>query len=466
MGSNAKTFSNAPASAPGASLRARAHRAIPGGCHTYSKGDDQFPANAPELIASGRGCQVWDPHGTQFLDWGMGLRSVILGHAYPRVVQAAAAELQRGSNFTRPSPLETLFAEELIELVPCAEMVKLAKNGSDVTTAAVRLARAATGRELVVFPREHPFYSFDDWFIGSTLLDGGVPEATKRLSLTVPYGDANALAKLLAQRSGEVAAVIMEAATDAPPPAGYLRAVRELTRREGAVLIFDEMITGFRWHEAGAQAYYEVTPDLATFGKALANGFSVAALVGRREIMELGGRAHERARGHHDNAHERNRSPVFLLSATHGGETHALAAARATVAEIRERQVVEHIWRVGAQLQAGLEQAAAAAGVSAVVSCHGYPCSPTLSFAAGEPLRSAQLRTLFLQETVADGVLIPYIAPSFSHGAEEVERTVEVAARAFTQVREVLDGAPLAGRLHGPLVQPVFRRLDTMDPDA
>ena len=450
MGSNAKTFSNPPA----VSQRTRAQRAIPGGCHTYSKGDDQFPANAPALIAAGRGCEVWDPDGARFLDWGMGLRSVILGHAYPRVVQAAAAELQRGSNFTRPSPLETLFAEELIELIPCAEMVKLAKNGSDVTTAAVRLARAATGRDLVVFPREHPFYSFDDWFIGSTQLDAGVPEATKRLSLTVPYGDERALRELLAQRSGEVAAVIMEAATDAPPPAGYLQALRELTRREGVVLIFDEMITGFRWHEAGAQAYYGVTPDLATFGKALANGFSVAALVGRREIMELGGREHERPR-------------VFLLSATHGGETHALAAALATVAEIRERQVVEHIWRVGAELQAGLEQAAAAAGVSAVVRCHGYPCSPILSFdAGGDPLRSAGLRTLFLQETVAEGLLIPYIAPSLSHGAHEVERTVEVAARAFAQVREVLDGAPLAGRLRGPLVQPVFRRLHTVDLDA
>jgi glutamate-1-semialdehyde 2,1-aminomutase len=436
-----------------ASLQARAHRAIPGGCHTYSKGDDQFPANAPALIASGRGCQVWGIDGVRFLDWGMGLRSVILGHAYPRVVQAATAELRRGSNFTRPSPIEVLFAEELIELIPCAEMVKLAKNGSDVTTAAVRLARAATGRELVVFPREHPFYSFDDWFIGTTLLDAGVPEATKRLSLTVPYGDVDALRELLAQRSGEVAAVIMEAATDAPPPEGYLQAVRELTRRDGVVLIFDEMITGFRWHEAGAQAYYGVTPDLATFGKALANGFSVAALVGRREIMELGGVDH-------------NRSRVFLLSATHGGETHAIAAARATVAEIRERRVVEHIWQVGTQLQAGLEAAARDAGVSSAVRCHGYPCSPILSFDADDPLRSAQLQTLFLQETVAGGVLIPYIAPSLSHGMDDVERTIGVAARAFGQIREVLDGAPIDARLHGPLVKPVFRRSDAVELDA
>jgi glutamate-1-semialdehyde 2,1-aminomutase len=434
-------------------LSRRARQVIPAGCHTYSKGDDQFPANAPAFILSGRGCLVRDPAGNEFLDWGMGLRSVILGHAYPRVVEAAAAELERGSNFTRPSPLEMLLAEDLIDLIPCAEMVKLAKNGSDVTTASLRLARAATGRDLVVFPREHPFHSFDDWFIGSTPVDAGVPEATKRLSLTVSYGDIAALERLFAARRGEIAAVIMEPATDAPPPEGYLQAVRELTRREGAVLVFDEIITGFRWHEAGAQSFYGVTPDMATFGKAIANGFSVSALVGRREIMELGGLDHDLPR-------------VFLLSATHGGETHALAAARACIAEIREADAIGHVWRIGERLQRGLEQAARLAGVAGVVRCGGYPCSPVLSFDVGDPLRSAELRTLFLQETVAAGILMPYIAPSLSHEDDDVERTVEAAARAFAQVREVLDGAPLAERLRGPAVKPVFRRFNAVEVDT
>jgi glutamate-1-semialdehyde 2,1-aminomutase len=436
------------------SLRERAHLAIPAGCHTYSKGDDQFPSNAPAFIESGRGVTVRDPSGNEFLDWGMGLRSVLLGHAFPSVVQAVAAELERGSNFTRPSPIETLLAEDLIDLIPCAEMVKLAKNGSDVTTAAVRLARAATGRDLVVFPREQPFYSFDDWFIGSTVVNAGVPEATTALSRTFAYGDLDELESLFSALPGQIAAVIMETATTAPPPEGFLEGVRELTQREGAVLIFDEMITGFRWHQSGAQAFYGVTPDLATFGKGIANGFSVAALVGRRDIMELGGLRHERPR-------------VFLLSATHGGETHAIAAARATIAHVREHGVVEHLWAIGEQLQRGLESAARDAGVAGVVSCGGYPCSPLLSFdGQGSARRSAELRTLFLQEMVSAGILIPYIAPSFSHTEADVERTVEAAAHALEPVREVLEGAPIDRYLQGPLVKPVFRRFNAVDLDA
>jgi glutamate-1-semialdehyde 2,1-aminomutase len=246
----------------------------------------------------------------------------------------------------------------------------------------------------------------------------------------------------------------MEAATVAPPPEGYLAKTRELTRREGAVLIFDEMITGFRWGEAGAQGFYGVTPDMATFGKALANGFSVAALVGRRDIMELGDLG--------------SRSPpVFLLSATHGGETHAIAAARATLAELCEREVVAHLWRIGSRLQGGIEAAARDAGVADIVSCCGYPCSPVLSFdGALDADRSAELRTLFLQETIARGVLIPYIAPSFSHGDAEVDRTVEIVAEALVSVRRVLDGSPIEAHLHGPVVKPVFPRSRSVELDA
>lgn len=430
-----------------ASLRQRAHRLIPGGAHTYSKGDDQFPANAPRFIVRGDGAHVWDPDGNEFLDWGMGLRSVILGHAYPRVVRAVTEQVALGSNFTRPSTIEGDVAERLVDLIPCAEMVKFAKNGSDVTTAAVRLARAFTGRDVVVFPREHPFFSFDDWFIGTTPMDAGVPRDTKRLSATFIYGDLSSLEALFAEYDGRIACVIMEPATDAHPPEGFLESVRTLTEREGALLVFDEMITGFRWAAAGAQSAYGVTPDMATFGKGIANGFSVSALVGRRDVLGQGGIDHDRPR-------------VFLLSATNGGETHALAAARETIDEVCARNVPEHLWRIGTALQDGLNKAIADVGVSEAARCGGLPCSPILSF--GNP----GLRTLFLQETITHGVLIPYIAPSFSHGDADVVETVEAATHAFRRVRRVLDGEPLADHLQGEIVKPVFRRYNAVDLDA
>ena len=436
-----------------ASLQRRAHRTIPGGAHTYSKGDDQFPSNAPALISSGRGCRVTDPDGRTFLDWGMGLRSVMLGHAYPRVLDAVREQIELGSNFTRPSPLEGELAERLIDLIPCAEMVKLAKNGSDVTTAAVRLARAATGRDLVAFPREHPFYSFDDWFIGATVVDAGVPEGTKQLSLNWSYGELDSLRELFQRHPGRIAAVITEVATDSHPPEGFLEGLRELTEREGAMLIFDEMITGLRWDARGAQHYYGVTPDMATFGKGLANGFSVSALVGRRDVLELGGLNHDKRR-------------VFLLSATHGGETHALAAALATLDEVVEQDVPAHLWRVGGRLQDGLNAAAQRTGLGEVARCAGLACSPILGFSDAGGASAAELRTLFLQETCARGVLIPYMAPSFSHGDAEVEETVAAAEAAFERVRRVVDGEPIGDHLEGPVVKPVFRRYNAVDLDA
>ena len=428
-----------------AEWRARAHDVIPAGCHTYSKGDDQFPALSPGFIARGSGCMVEDVDGNSFVDWGMGLRSVILGHGYPRVLEAAAAAMRDGTNFTRPSTLEVELAEELRELIPCAEMVKFAKNGSDVTTAAVRLARAYTGRTLVAFPYEEPFHSVDDWFIGLTAMDAGIPEETKALSLRYHYGDLASLEALFAAHPGEIAAVVTEPAMFAEPPAGYLEGLARLTRANGALVVFDEMITGFRWHAGGAQAYYGVTPDLACFGKAIGNGFSVSALAGSREVMQLGAFDHDRPR-------------VFLLSLTHGGETHALAAGRATIAEVAERDVVGHIWRIGKQLQDGLDEAAAAAGLAEVVHTAGYPCSPALLFEPADASLAPALRTLFLQETIARGILMPYLAPSFSHGPAEVERTVEAAAAAFARVERVLAGEPVGDHVVGELVRPVFRR--------
>jgi len=427
--------------------RERAHRLIPAGCHTFSKGDDQFPESAPSFIVRGKRGRVWDADGREFVDWGMGLRSVILGHCDDTVLAAVREQLELGSNFSRPSMVEADLAELLVQTIPCAEMCKFAKNGSDVTTAAVKLARAYTGRDLVVRCQEHPFFSVDDWFIGDTPCNAGVPLAMRELTKRFSFNDLHSLTSVFDEYPGQIACVILEPATAVEPEVNFLRDVLQLCRSHGAVLVFDEIITGFRWHRSGAQAHYGVTPDLATFGKALGNGFSCSALVGKREIMELGGLHHTKPR-------------VFLLSTTHGGETHALAAAIATIREIQNKPVIEHVWKIGGQLQDGFNRLAAELGISEWVKAAGVACSPCLSFRDRTGHDSPSIRTLYLQETIRCGVLIPYVAPSFAHGTSELDQTLEASRKALKLVARALEAGTTNGLLEGSPTKPVFRRFN------
>jgi glutamate-1-semialdehyde 2,1-aminomutase len=427
-------------------LSRRAHELIPAGAHTYSKADDQFPLNAPGFIERGEGCRVWDVDGNQFLDWGMGLRSVILGHGYPAVLDAVYAQIAKGTNFLRPSPVEVELAELVHELIPSAEMVKFAKNGSNVTSAAIRLARAYTGRDLIAFCREHPFFSFDDWFIGTTPANAGVPEVITNQSLAFHYNDIQSVENLFAKYPGRIAAVILEPVTIEEPANDFLQQLRELAHKNGALLIFDEMITGFRWHLAGAQTYFNVIPDISTFGKAIGNGFSVALLAGKKEIMELGGIIHDKPK-------------VFLLSTTHGSETHSLAASMATIKEMSEHDVVSHLWKTGKALQDGLNNLAAEMGISDYINCIGYPCSPGIVTRDREKQVSLAFRTLFIQEMIQHGVLIPYVATSFSHTQKEVDQTLEAATHALDVYARALEEG-VDQYLIGPAVKPVFRKFN------
>ena len=327
-------------------LQPKAHRLIPGGGHTYAKGDDQYPEHAPGFIAHGTGCHVWDLDGNEFIEYGMGLRAIALGHAFQPVVEAAYRQMQLGINFNRPAKIEVDLAEVMLDVIDGADMVKFAKNGSDVTTAAVKIARAFTGRDLVAICADQPFFSVDDWFIGSTAMNAGIPEAVVNMTLKFPYNDLAGLRDLFDRYPSQIACVLMEAEAATPPAPGYLEAVKDLCENRGAVLIFDEMITGFRWHLGGAQKFHGVIPHLSTFGKAMGNGFAIAALAGQREIMRLGGLDHDQKR-------------VFLLSTTHGAETHALAAALETIRIYREGSVIEFLWRQGERLCEGINQAIA-----------------------------------------------------------------------------------------------------------
>lgn len=300
--------------------REKIHDLIPGGAHTYSKGDDQFPEIAPAAIERGKGAWVWDIDGNKFLDCSMGLTSVTLGHAFEPVLQRVREELEKGVNFQRPSVIEKEMAEKFLSLVPQHQMIKFAKNGSIVTTAAVKLARAYTGRKLVAFPGDHPFYSYDDWFIGKTACDKGVPAEIAELSITFKSYDIDSLKQLFATYAGQIACVITEPEKNFDGDTSqFLKEAIELAHEHGALFIIDEMITGFKTALPGSITKFNLDVDMATWGKSTANGFSFCALTGKREVMELG------------SISRKGEEKVFLISTTHGGETHAIGAGLATI---------------------------------------------------------------------------------------------------------------------------------------
>jgi len=425
-------------------LSRRAHAAIPGGAHTYAKGDDQYPEQAPGFIARGQGCHVWDLDGNEYVEYGMGLRAVTLGHAFGPVVESAARYLQTGSNFSRPAPIEVECAEKLIEIIDAAEQVKFCKDGSTVITAATKLARAYTGRDMVAFCSDHPFFSYNDWFIGHGEMSAGIPEAHRSLTDTFQYNDLDSLRDVFERHPGRISCVLLEPEREEPPRDDFLRKAQDLAHKHGALFVLDEMITGFRWDLGGAQALYGVRPDLAGFGKGLANGFSVSALVGRREVMQLGGWEHDRDR-------------VFLLSTTHGAETHALAAAVATIEFYQKEDVIGVLHRQGERLWRGCNEVAAELGLVDHFQVIGRPCNLIYVTKDAEGNRSQPFRTLFMQEMVKRGILGPSFVVSFSHSDADIDFTVDAVRGALKTYRKGLENG-VQSVLEGRSVRPVDRR--------
>jgi glutamate-1-semialdehyde 2,1-aminomutase len=425
-------------------LRAKAHRLIPGGAHTYAKGDDQFPVLSPGFMVRGKGCRAWDVDGNEFVEYGMGLRSVTLGHAYAPVLDAAYRQMQLGANFTRPSPLEAECAEALLNLTRGGEMVKFTKDGSTATSAAIRLARAYTGRDMIGLCIDHPFFSYDDWAIAVTPMRAGIPQAVQDLTVGFRYNDLGSVQALFDQHPERIAGLIMEPAKDCDPENGFLHAVRDLCHRNGAVFILDEMITGFRWPEITGQRLYDVEPDLSTFGKGIANGFALAALVGKREIMKLGGLDHDQER-------------AFILSTTHGAETHALAAALAVVEIYRREPVVEVMDQQGQRLARGVNQMIDRHGLGGYFEVLGR--ASNLVYATRDETKkpSQPFRTLFMQETIRRGLILPSLVISYSHTDDDVDITIEAIGEALGVYRQALENG-VDNYLVGRPVQPVFQR--------
>lgn len=428
-----------------ASYSERLHKAIPGGAHTYSRGDDQYPANAPQIFERGEGAYTYTPEGEKFLDYGMALRAVTLGYGEKSVAEAAMKQIYYGNNLTRPSLVELEAAELMCELFPAVEMVKFAKNGSTVTTAALKIARGYTGRKYVARCADHPFFSFDDWFIGDTPLKRGIPEEHYELTLNFKYNDIASVEALFEKYPNQIAGLILEPAAMEHPKDNFLHKVQAICKAHGTVFILDEMITGFRWDLQGAMKYYDIQPDLCTFGKGMANGFSVAALGGKREIMNVGGILEDGA--------ER----LFLISTTHGAEMCGLGAFIETIKFYKEHNVTEHLWNYGQKLIDGMNAIAREVGVENAFQAAGVACSPYYITKDKDGNVSLPLRTLFSQELIKHNVLMPWIALSYAHGEKELEITFKAVRTALEVYKKALEEG-VEKYLIGPAIKPVFRK--------
>jgi spore coat polysaccharide biosynthesis protein SpsF len=434
--------------------RSKIHNLIPGGSHTYSKGDDQFPELSPAAISHGKGSHIWDIDGNEYLDCSMGLTSVSLGHAYEPVLDSIKLELEKGVNFQRPSVLEKETAEKFLSLVPQHDMIKFAKNGSIVTTAAVKLARAFTGRKLVAFPGDHPFYSYDDWFVGKTQCNKGVPDEFSDLSVTFKSCDIESLNNLFQKYPGQIACVITEPEKSIcgngcnckQSPEVFLKEAIELAHKNGALFIIDEMVSGFKSDFPGSMTKYNLKPDMATWGKGIANGFSFCALTGTKEVMQLGG------------INKLGEEKVFLISTTHGGETHAMSAAISTIDVFEKYSVINHNHSIGNALIKECKKAIENTQASNLVDV--VPCNwlVTFNFRDNAGQISAELRTLAMQEMIKRGVLFQgAFVPCFSHTMNDVLYFVT----AFTETLLILKEAIQVGiksKLVGHEVKPVFRK--------
>jgi glutamate-1-semialdehyde 2,1-aminomutase len=448
-------------------MQKRLHEIIPGGSHTYSKGDDQFPSNVPKLISHAKGAYCWDLDKVRYLDWAMGNRVMCLGHANDFVDLRVFEALRKGANFTRPGILEYCLAEYLIEHLPVAEMVKFAKNGSDVVTAAVKLSRAYTDRSYILVCGDHPFFAIHDWFIGSTPINAGTLASERPYTIKFKYGDRNSVETAFEKYPGQIAAVILEPIKNDSPflkprksdltkdgmvrdgdnSDNFLSYLRQKTNEEGSVLIFDEMISAMRFGSRGAHHHYKVYPDLATYGKAISNGYSCSVLAGKAEIMDRGGIQHENER-------------VFLLSQTHGSETIGLAATLATMEFYEKHEVDNHIWSVGQLLKTGLTDVIKVHNLCQRIQVIGFDANPQIIALNENGAVSAELYSLMHQYLIDEGILMPWISITYSHRKEHVEYTVAAFDRVLRKLKSAIENDSIHDELLGPPQKPVFRKFN------
>ena len=410
----------------------RANRVIMDGTQLYSKGPMiNVQGVAPTFLRRGDAGHVWDVDGNEYIDFTSGVGSVVLGYNYPSVNEAITRQLREGSNLGLIHPLEVETAELLCECIPCAEMVRFMKTGGGACAAAVRLARAYTGREVII---KGEYHGWHDWAMAGSKRNAGIPKALRNTVHHAEYNDIGRVESLLRENDGKVAAVIMEPVQLEAPKDDYLEKLAEVTRAHGALLIFDEVVTGFRFSLGGAQEYFGVAPDLAVLGKGMSNGMPLSAVVGRRKVFET------------------VRDEVFI-STTFGGEMLSLAAACANITEIRDEPVLDRVWDLGARLAAGTNALAEKAGVG--MRCIGYPPRVLIvtDRVGASEVEDNALKSLFLQETVKRGVLMAWqMFPMYAHQDADIDRTLDVFEEALEVCRDAIERGDVAERLEGPPV--------------
>lgn len=416
-------------------LLAQVERLIPLGSQTFSKSRIVLPVGrSPLFLTHGLGGHVWDVDGNEYVDMVCGLLPVVLGYCDADVDAAIREQLDRGISFSLATELEMELAERLTRLIPCAEKVRFGKNGTDATSAAVRLARAKTGRDRIAVSGYH---GWQDWYIGVTTRNKGVPDAVSNLTHKFAFDDIASLHRLLNDHPGEFAAVVMEPFTDEEPAEDTLGAVKELAHQHGALLVFDEIVTGFRLALGGAQALFGVTPDLACFGKALGNGMPISAVVGRADVM--------------------NEMEEIFFSATFGGEALSLAAAIAVIDKMEREPVIERLWSFGRRLADEVTARIAARNLDDVIELNGAPPWKLIKVSGHSRARAQAIRTLFMREMIENGVLIS-ASHNVCYAHDDADMAVVLGAyeRTLDVIADELDTGRLEERLGCPVIQPIF----------
>ncbi|OGO95751.1 MAG: aminotransferase class III [Coxiella sp. RIFCSPHIGHO2_12_FULL_44_14] len=417
-------------------LLERALKVIPLGSQTLSKSHTQYPSKeAPLFLRRGLGGRVWDVDDNEYVDLVNGLLPIVLGYRDKDVDEAIQRQLEHGISFSLATELEMELAERLIHIIPCAEMVRYGKNGSDATSAAIRLSRAYTQKERVAVCGYHGWH---DWYVGSTERRLGVPTCVSKLTHRFDYNQPESLERLLQAYPNQFAAVIMEPMNSIEPLPGFLEEIQRLTHRAGALLIWDEIVTGFRYQLGGAQALFHVTPDLATFGKALGNGMPISALVGRADVMK-------------------HMEDVFY-SGTFGGEALSLAAAIAVIDKMQREPVIDTLWAQGEKLATAVVRLIQEFGLEAVFSLSGKAPWKFFNITVDNEHRKRIIRTLFIREMLANGVLMLSTHNiSYAHTNADVDQVITAYRSAFTLIQSELACGDIESRFHDQVLGPVFK---------